>query len=244
MKKYLLLFCLTCIAALFTYSQSLQLSDSTGPIANNSTILKYGLPSADPFYEVVSHVFIKNATNDSISVKVKKVELTALHGTSNVFCWGSCFIPEVFISPNPIVIHAGVTDSLNFSGHYTPNGVIGISTIRYVFFDANNPSDTVCVNIDFDTYPQSIKDLSNVTLSDAYPNPADNTVSFSCSFPQNSLAKVIIRNVLGSIVKAIDITNNSVKVRLNTSELADGVYFYTFLVNGNSQVTKKLVIRH
>lgn len=242
MKKYLLLFCLTGIAALITYSQSLQLSDSTGPIANNSTILKYGLPSSPD--DMVSFVFVKNTTADSISVKVKKVEIMALHVTVNTFCWGICFSTEVFVSPDPIVIDAGRTDSLNFSGHYTPNGVIGISTIRYVFFDADNPSDTVCVNINFSTYPQGINDLSNVTLSNAYPNPANSTVSFSYSVPQNSNAKLIIRNVLGSIIKELDITNNSGKLSLNTSEFADGVYFYTFLVNGNSQVTKKLVIRH
>ena len=241
MKKYLLLFCLTGITALFTYSQSLQLSDSTGPIANNSTILKYGAPTAD---EIVSYVFIKNTTADSISVKVKKVEILALHGTLNTFCWGYCVTPDVFVSPDPVVIHAGVTDSNNFTGHYYPTGVIGISTMRYVFFDANNPSDTVCVNINFDTYPQSIKDLSNVSLFNAYPNPANNTVSFTFSVPQYSEAKFIIRNVLGSVVKEVGITNNSGKLSLNTSELTDGVYFYTFLVNGNSQVTKKLVIRH
>ena len=37
MKKFLLLFCFAYMAALLAYSQSLQLSDSTGPIANNST---------------------------------------------------------------------------------------------------------------------------------------------------------------------------------------------------------------
>lgn len=243
MKKYLLLLCLTGIAALYTYSQSLQLADSTGPIANNTTIIKYGLPSADPNYEIVSHVFVKNTTSDSISVKVKKVEISALHGTLNVFCWGLCFSPEIFVSPDPIVIHAGKTDSTNFSGHYNPIGILGISTIRYVFFDENNPSDTVCVNVDFDTYPESINDLSNFTLSDAYPNPANNAVSFSCSASQNSDAKLIIRNILGSVVKEVGI-GNSGKISINTSELADGVYFYTFIVNGNSQVTKKLVIRH
>jgi hypothetical protein len=241
MKKYLLLFCLTGIASLITYSQSLQLSDSTGSIANNSTILKYGSPLAD---EIVSYVFVKNTTANPISVKVKKVELIALHGTVNLFCWGLCFSPEVFVSPDPIVINAGVTNTTDFSGHYLPNGVVGISTIRYVFFDANNPSDTVCVNIDFDTYPLGIHNLTGASLSGAFPNPADNMVSFTYSVPQNSMAKVIIRNVLGSIIKEVDITNNSGKLSLNTSEFADGVYFYTFLVNGNSQVTKKLVIRH
>jgi hypothetical protein len=241
MKKYLLLFCLTGITVLLTYSQSLQLSDSAGPIANNSTRIKYGSPSAD---EIVSYVFVKNTTANPIPVKVKKVPLIALHTTFNSFCWVLCWSPEVFVSPDSIVIDAGRTDSTDFSGHYIPNGVVGISTIRYVFFNTNNPTDTVCVNIDFDTYPSGIHNLTNASLSGAFPNPADNMVSFTYSVPQISCAKIIIRNVLGSVVKEVDITNNSGKLSFSTSELENGVYFYTFLVNGNSQVTKKLVIRH
>jgi hypothetical protein len=166
-----------------------------------------------------------------------------LPGTSNVFCWGLCYSPEVFVSPDSILVDAGTTNTADFSGHYIPTGVLGISTIRYVFFDINNLSDTVCVNINFSTYPESINELSNVSLSNAYPNPANNAVSFSCSILQNSDAKLIIRNILGSVVKEVGIVNSG-KISMNTSELADGVYFYTFIVNGNSQGTKKLVIRH
>jgi len=244
MKKFLLLFCFAYMAALLAYSQSLQLSDSTGPIANNATIVKYGLASADPDYEIISYVFVKNTTSDSMSVKVKKVLLDTVQGTINTFCWGYCVTPEIFESPDPVVIHAGVIDSINFSGHYYPKGLLGISTIRYVFFDSDNPSDTVCVNINFDTYPEGIDYLSNVTLSNAYPNPANTTVNFPYSVLKNSNAKLIIWNILGSVVKEVDITGNSGTLSLNTSELADGVYFYSLLVNGNSQATKKFVIRH
>jgi len=241
MKKYLLLFCLTGITALFAYSQSFQLSDSTGLLANNATILKYGMPSAD---EIISYVSIKNTTGSPIPVKVKKVELNLVHGAAVAFCWGLCYIPEVFVSPDSIIIDAGATNSTDFSGHYYPQGIVGISTIRYVFFNANNPNDSVCVNIEFSTYPQGINDLSGVTLSNACPNPANNSVSLSYSVPQNSNAKLIIRNVLGSVVKDLNIAGNSGQINLNTTELADGVYFYSFLVDGKSQVTKKLVIRH
>jgi hypothetical protein len=241
MKKCLLIFCLTVTTALFTYSQSLQLSDSTGPVANNSTIIKYGSPSAE---EIISYVFVKNITANPVTVKVKKVELMALQGTSNVFCWGLCYSSEIFVSPDSIVIDAGGINTNDFSGHFIPNGVVGISTIRYVFFNIYNPSDTVCVNIDFSTYPQGIRDLSNITLSNAYPNPANNMVSFSYSGPQNSGSKLIVRNILGSVVREADIAGTSGKLSLNTSELAEGVYFYSFIVNGNSLVTRKLVIRH
>jgi hypothetical protein len=241
MKKFLLLFCFAYFAGMLAYSQSLQLSDSTGPIANNATILKQGLPSAE---EIVSFVFVKNTTANPKAVKVKKVEVMALHETTNVFCWGLCYSPDIFVSPDSIVIDAGATNTTDFSGHYSPFGIVGISTIRYVFFDIDNPTDTVCVNINFSTFPQGVKDLSNVTLYNAYPNPANNSVSFTYSDLQNSNAKLVLRNVLGSVVREIDIAGNSGKLNVNTSELADGVYFYTFLVNGNSQITKKLVIRH
>jgi hypothetical protein len=243
MKKYLLLFLLTASAALFTYSQSLLLSDSAGSLPNDTTIYKYGLPSEG---EIISYVFVTNATAKSISVKVEKVELGVLQRSENYFCWGACYPAEVFISAEPVVIDAGVTNTNDFSGHYIPDTLLvpGISTIRYVFFDENNPSDKVWVNINFDTYSQGVADLAKPTLSDAYPNPANNTVNFSFSVEQGSYAKLIIRNILGSLVKEIVINGESGKLTLNTSEFADGVYFYSFLANGNSQFTKKLVIRH
>jgi len=241
MKKYVLLLCLAVITSLFAYSQSLTLSDSAGPLANNSTKLVYGLPSAD---EILSHVFVTNTTANTVRVKVKKVEIVVLDGTMNLLCWGLCFDPTVYVSPDPIEIGAGITNNSDFSGHYIPGGIIGISTIRYVFFNDANPSDSVCFNVDYDTYPQGISKQSDITSTNAYPNPANNSVNFSCSVPQDSDAKLIIRNLLGTVVRDVDINSKSGKLSLNTSDLADGVYFYSVIVNGNPQFTKKLVIRH
>jgi len=241
MKKYLLLFCLTIITTSFAYSQSLTLSDSAGPIANNSTKLIYGSPSAD---EILSHVFVTNTTASTMRVKVKKVELAILEGTMNLLCWGLCFDPTVYVSPDPLDIAAGATNNADFSGHYIPGGVIGISTIRYVFFNDANPSDSVCFTVDYDTYPQSISKQSDIASTHAYPNPANNSVNFTCSVPQGSDAKLIIRNLLGTVVGDFDINGNSGKLNVNTSDLADGIYFYSVVLNGNPQFTKKLVVRH
>ena len=241
MKKYVLFLCFAAVTSLFAYSQSLTLSDSDGPIANNSTKLVYGLPSAD---EILSHVFVTNTTANTVRVKVKKVEIVVLDGTMNLLCWGLCFDPTVYVSPDPIEIGAGITNNSDFSGHYIPGGIIGISTIRYVFFNDANPSDSVCFNVDYDTYPQGISKQSDITSTNAYPNPANNSVNFSCSVPQDSDAKLIIRNLLGTVVRDVDINSKSGKLSLNTSDLADGVYFYSVIVNGNPQFTKKLVIRH
>jgi hypothetical protein len=241
MKKYLLLFWLTATAGLLTYSQSFQLYDSTGSLPNNTTIYKYGLSSAD---EIISYVFVKNNSATAKDVKVKKIETALQHEAQVAFCWGVCYTPEVFVSPDSITIDAGATNSTDFSGHYYPNGIVGISTVQYVFYDAADPTDNVSVNINFDTYPLGVTKLSEMAFSDAYPNPSNNYVNFSCSVRLDSDAKLIIRNVIGLVVKEAIVRNESGKISLNTSDLADGVYFYSLLVNGNSQFTKKLIIRH
>jgi hypothetical protein len=242
MKKLVLFFFLGFIAALIVNAQSLQLSDSTGFLPNDTTIFKYGSPSAD---EILSYVFVKNTTNSPVSVNVKKVQLSTAQGTMNLLCWGLCFDTSVYVTHDPIVIDAGRTDSTSFSAHYLPNGTpAGITKMRYVFFNADNSADSVCVNITFSTYPQGLKDMANPTLVSAYPNPANGVVNFTCLLPQNSEGKLEIRNLLGSVVKEVPVTSLSGKITINTSDLADGVYFYTFLTNGNQVATRKLVIRH
>jgi hypothetical protein len=241
MKKFLLFVYFAGVIAFFGYSQSLSLSDSAGPVANNSTIWKWGSPNAE---EIVAFVFVTNNTGNAIPVKVRKVEVNVLPGTINLFCWGLCFAPNVYESPDPLVIEGGATNNLDFSGHYTPNGALGISTMRYVFFNADNPSDTVCVNVNFDTYPQGIgKPSISGNISNPYPNPAGNVVNFDYDLPQNSKAALIIRNVLGSVVMESELQTAG-KLTLNTSGLTDGVYFYSLIVNGNNQATRKLVIKH
>ena len=153
-------------------SQSLTLSDSNGDIPNNSDVNYYGGPDD----LLTSYVFVTNNSAISIDVKVKKVELDIVPGSINYFCWGMCFPPEVYVSPYPISIASGETNDSDFSGDYMPNGAIGTSKIRYVFFDDNNPSDSVCVNVLYHImgYPEltsifpnkgNIPEILNVVLS-------------------------------------------------------------------------------
>ena len=241
MKKHLLIFCLAAITSLFAYAQNLTLSDSAGPVANNSTKLIYGLPSAD---EILCHVFVTNNTSGTMRVKVKKVELSVLEGSMNLLCWGLCFDPTVYVSPDPIDIGAGMTNNSDFSRHYLPGGVVGISTIRYVFFNDADPNDSACVNVNYSTYPQGLTSHSDVFSASAYPNPADQHVNFSFAVPGNSGATLIIRNLLGNAVKDILIPGTSGKLNVYTGDLAEKVYFYSVLMNGKPQFTKKLVVRH
>ena len=75
-------------------------------------------------------------------------------------------------------------------------------------------------------------------LSNTYPNPASNFVNFDCEM-QN--ASVAIYNMMGQEVIRQDVNDSHVSI--NISDLTDGIYFYSVIVNGEAVKTSKLVVR-
>jgi hypothetical protein len=124
-------------------------------------------------------------------------------------------------------------------------GFEGLSTLRYVFFNIANPSDTICFNVSYDTYPLGISNLPvKNTLSGAYPNPANSVVNFEYSLNAGNNGSVIIRNLVGMVVKQSDLTSSENKIAILTSDIPDGIYFYSFVVDGRTVSTHKLIIKH
>jgi hypothetical protein len=242
MKKFVLFVLLAGIAAFYGFSQSLSLADSLGPIANNSTLVKSGTISD---VEIVSHIFVKNNTGAPVDVQVKKVELSVVPGSMNTFCWGLCFSPSVYVTSTPITIASNWIDSLGFSGHYSPQEVTGITHMRYVFFKDGDPTDSVCVNVDYAAFPVGMESVSRKgELSNAYPNPAGSTTAFSFNLPEGTTGSIMFRDVLGSMVKNVNLNGTQGKISVATDNLRDGIYFYSLLVNGKSTQTKKLIVKH
>ncbi|MEI6455252.1 MAG: T9SS type A sorting domain-containing protein [bacterium] len=244
MKKLLLITWFLSVATYLGYSQSIVLFDSvTGQLANNATILKSGVTNAE---EIVQHLGVKNNTGAAINVMCKKAYINILEGTMNVFCWGICFGPDVFVSPETISIDPEVTNFLDFSGHYIPSTFSGISTIRYTFWVDGNPNDSACVNINFAAYPLGINNPEQkAVLSQAYPNPAVTNVGFDYTISNGNVpSSIIIRNVLGSVVKEEMISDASGKISFDVSNLSNGIYFYSLVVNGERIITRKMVVKH
>lgn len=220
----------------------LTLSDSLGALPNDTTIIKGGLPSVG---EIITYLFVTNHSASTMHVKVKKVEVSLVDGSLNYFCWGLCYASNVYVSPYAVDIPSGATDNTSFSGHYSPNTTVGASTIRYVFFDQDTPTDTVCVNVYYDTFPAGIDNtIKNNSKINAFPNPADNFTNFDYQYLLGISASVKIRNILGSVVKEINLKDKEGKTTVATNELRDGIYFYSLIENGVSVSTKKLVVKH
>ena len=61
---------------------------------------------------------------------------------------------------------------------------------------------------------------------------------------ESTLVAAGIFNAIGGLVKEVAITQKQGTAIITTSNLANGVYFYTLQVDGRSIETKKLIVRH
>ena len=104
----------------------------------------------------------------------------------------------------------------------------------------------VSVTIKYTTFPVGIEDanMHQTVLSNAYPNPAGANAGFSYSMSTGSQGAILVRDILGAPLQRIQLQAASGKVTLNTTNLGDGVYFYSLSTDGKTDNTKKLIIRH
>lgn len=238
----LLLISIVLISAGTLFAQNIIISDHGTAIPNNGNV--YYMCDYNSIIE--GHLSITNNSSYSMDIKVKKIEQSIVSGSSNYFCWSECYSPFVFVSPSSLPIAAGQTDSSNFIIDYMPMGAAGTSIITYVIFNENNPNDSAAVNVHFYGSPTGINTafFSQVSLLNAYPNPARNTVSFDYSIPaEASSSQIVIRDIVGNIVKQSNISPVSGKAVFAIDELSSGIYFYSLIVNNEVYATRKLVIR-
>lgn len=83
-----------------------------------------------------------------------------------------------------------------------------------------------------------------IAVSNIYPNPASDHAAFNyIVYDAQTSAKVVIRNVLGSVVGEYVFSANERQLVLPLERFIPGVYFYTLWVNNKSVVTKKLIVK-
>lgn len=239
MKK-ILLFASILIIGLNVNSQTLEMFTFENVKLNNGdTVYSEGLPSAT---EIIGEVKVLNISGADKSVICEKEEISIVPGTENTFCWGSCFPPTTFVSPNPIILVSGDTSS-GFSGHYAPKNIIGTSVIRYVFRILHG--DTICVFIKFNALYNSIANNNfNSNISAPFPNPANNNVSINYNISNKSNASIKIHNVYGKLEKQLSLLDTKGVINFDVSDLPSGIYFYSLSLDGKIVKTNKLIIVH
>ncbi len=175
---------------------------------------------------------------------VRRIETNMPPETSSFFCWVQCYPPTVSVSPDGLLMAPGDFSNL-FSGDYEPNGIPGEASISYVFFDEDDLSNFSTINVTFDVAVGiEENNFDNVYLSNAYPNPASTVMSLDYDLKDVNGAKLVVYDLLGSVVKNVEVTDAIGKLKVNVSDLDDGVYFYSLLVKNETVKTQKLVVKH
>ncbi len=77
----------------------------------------------------------------------------------------------------------------------------------------------------------------------AYPNPANETISFVYEIPENyKNASIKIYNIIGVLCAEYPITPNDKGMNINLKNFDSGVYFYTLFFNKNEYFKNELLI--
>jgi hypothetical protein len=121
--------------------------------------------------------------------------------------------------------------SLTTTVVFAQSGASSEKNERSVILAKNNPENALYSQDDF-------------YVSNVYPNPADEYIQIDYAIPANGAkVKLAFRNILGSLVSEYTLGSDKKKIKINTSELAPGIYFHTLYIDNKTIVTKKLVIK-
>lgn len=83
-----------------------------------------------------------------------------------------------------------------------------------------------------------------ITVSNAYPNPADESTEIDYQFTAPGDARLVMLSVLGTQVGEFSLEQGDRKLRINTRNLSTGYYLYQLSVDGRKVATKRLLVRH
>lgn len=195
------------------------------------------------------YIHFKNISTEPKTVKVYK-ELIQLADDASLFmCFnGNCLTDT--ISPSEITIEPDSTFvefDLQYSYISTDESFARINLI--------NPTTLQTIQSFYVLYKDMAGGVSlekpfkqgiTSTNIEAYPNPANTNATINYSLPSSyKSGKIAIRNMIGKTIKTISISGNSTgKQSFSTSELPNGVYFYSIIGDGKTLSTKKLVVKH
>jgi len=233
MKRILLLSFFTVLVQGFANAQ---LVTVTGDLIYAGTL------SNPDHAELKTHLDVINASGSTRTIKVYRQLIDVIPGSQNRFCWGGvCYDYNDNISFLSNEMTAGQTiladDLVGFVGYYNHLENAGCSHINYCFFDAEDNTWTTCIEVRFAVDAECVVGFSEqkerAVLSLNGQNPVQD--SFNIEFElgssyQNTL--LVIRNVMGSVVKEVNLNANRGFVMFDAAEFASGLYIYS-LQSGN-----------
>lgn len=241
MKLKLLFSNLFIFISFVSFSQNYTLTDADNSAdITNSSITKTGT-IADS--QIMHDIYVTNNTSSTVSLKAFKREMVLVNNSYASICFaGQCYPPNTDTSGQAISLGAGQTATTNaLVCDFYPDGA-GTNIVDYVIFNNTNLSDSVSVRVTYDiTTGINGNYVSNSLI--AFPNPANNQLNFKYNLVSKN-SHINIFDVVGKKINTISLNSNQGVYSLNTENYLQGVYFYTFVVDGKKVSTSKFIINH
>ena len=195
--------------------------------------------------EYIQEMQLRNLTSGDLNVLVKKEVIENLEGVMNFFCWGMCFGPDTFVSPNPVAVAANsITDEGALSFHALFNDdVFGKVLVKFSAYDERHPEDAVTINVIFHKSGVGVREAVAVSFGQAYPNPASSVVNFDYNVNASDRASVSVYNLLGQEVRKQQVNSLQGRLSVSVADLNEGIYFCKLFVNGCAVKTEKFVVK-
>jgi hypothetical protein len=198
--------------------------------------------------EVKAVLTIRNLTNKPLQLQIKRINSQLGSSQNSYFCWGDDCIKDqsnAFSSSKTI-------EARGLSSKFTSVLEAGLvetnSAVKYLIYNVNNPADSIIHEVSYVIEDQNLKKIlfhnKDIQISNIYPNPVANFAFFNYTLSaKKKEAKIVIHNVLGSIIAEYDLPHDDSRIKISTNELNSGVYFYTIKVDNDNLITKKLIIK-
>ena len=240
------------LISFWSFSQSLSLYKNGTLLEDGARItINADVDAALSFFMQETNVDVKNNTDDYVDVKVLKEQIDIVEGSECGFCWSQCYLPNVMVSSSSILLEANELKQNEFFVEFWTNEKVGTSIVKFTFYVCDEygdfiEDDKVSIEYMFNIEPVGIENyiIENSSMQNARPNPAPSYTNIPYTLPMgfNGNAQIVVKNILGAVVFVENINGGSGKVYVNTSELEEGIYFYSMIINNKSAYTKKLII--
>ena len=251
--KRLLFYALTFLT-LENYAQSsllvTNLSSSVGVIANSTVNVTTNINN-----DTYVAFDIMNSSNTQKSYLVKRYDLnihaTATQTANPYFSFGgNCYNTNVLTSVYPVTLTpnqyaSSIGTDQHLGTHLDEITSVGISRVKYTFFNTANASDSIQFTIQYNVSSTTgITSLAkNQSAIRIYPNPSRGAANLLFNSAVSFNSKLLILNALGDILseKEVSITEGKNTIKVDTEGLSAGIYFLR-LNDGSASISKKLIL--
>ena len=161
---------------------------------------------------------------------------------NNWFCtnFGLCYPP----SSIDVEVQLLADNTRELQLHYSPNEHTEDATVNYRITEVGNIHNAISFSVKYvgsSTISISEKKMDKNSFL-AYPNPANQSAQIDYDIKENS--NIYIFNILGEIIEITPVRKGRGGIKVDTSELKEGTYFYQIVTESNNKKTKTLIIKH